>query len=270
METPKAALSIATGTDGGVRSVEPDAVSDLFAAIYDQVVVARPGMLGRSLDWWKHHVVYDPVHWRDGSSAKRFVVYEADGPAEAYAIYTQKSKWDDFVAEGEIKVAEAISVTDRAHTGLWDYLTSIDLYPRVRYWNMPVDDPLIWKLAEPRRAERKRTDGLWIRIMDVPAALEARTYEVDGTIRLGVDDPFLPERSGVYELAASEGQGKTVVVDGEADVTLGIDVLGALYLGGNNAVSMAAAGLIDGSPEAVALLHRLFRTEIDPWCPEVF
>lgn len=270
VEAAKDAVAVDRGSDGAVRAIDPDDVTELLPPVYDRVRQVTAGMLSRNADWWKHEVVYDPEHWRNGNTAKRFVVYEADGEVEGYVIYRQKSDWGDFVAKGKVRVSELIAATDRAHSGLWHYLGNIDLFPIVRYWNMPADDPLWWKLRDPRRVERKRSDALYVRIMDVSAALGARKYEADGSIRIGVDDPARPNTSGVYELAVSEGDGKSVMIEGEADVTLGIDVLGALYLGGTNAVSMAAAGLIDGAPDAVATLHRLFNTAAEPWCDSVF
>jgi predicted acetyltransferase len=270
VEAPTLAVTIATASEGTVRLIDPDSVVEVFPSIYDAARRKRAGMLSRRQDWWAHSVVHDPPHRRDGMSAKRFAVYQADGSTEGYVIYVQKSDWSGEVPLGQVKVIEAISTSDRAHTGLWQYLASIDLYPRIRWWNLPVDDPLWWKLAEPRRLVRKRGDALWVRIMDVPAALEARSYETDGSIRIAVEDPFRPDISGVYELAVSDGVGKCVAVDGNADVSLGVDALGALYLGGSNAVSMAAAGKIDGAADRVSLLHRLFRTDVAPWCEEVF
>ncbi|GMQ85128.1 MAG: GNAT family N-acetyltransferase [Acidimicrobiia bacterium] len=270
IEAPKHTVTV-SGTDAGaVRAIQADQVTGLFAPIYNEVWQSRPGMLSRTPEWWTHKVLHDPPHHREGASAKRFVVYEADGVAEGYAIYVQKSDWTEFDANGQIRVTEVITTTGRAHTGLWSFLTNVDLFPRIRYWNLPIDDPLWWKLAEPRRVERKRADALWIRIIDVPAALGVRGYESDGTIRIGVDDPFRPATSGVYELSVSDGLGSCVRADGSADLNLGIDGLGALYLGGGNALSLAAAGLIDGAPGHVALLHRLFRTDVAPWCEEVF
>ena len=253
-----------------MRSIEPDRVVELLPDVYDWVRNVRPGMLSRSPAWWEHHIVYDPERWRRGKSKQRFVVYEVEDGIEGYAAYRQKQSWGDFVAEGEVTVNEVVAATDRAHTGLWHYLGNIDLFPNVQYWNLPADDPLWWKLRDHRLVERKRSDALYLRVMDVPAALEARSYETDGSIRLGVHDPFRPGTSGVYELAASEGSAKCVAVDNAADVTVGIDSLGALYLGGSNAVSMAAAGLIEGADDAVATLHGLFRSQAEPWCPEVF
>ncbi len=270
IEAPKDGLLIAGDSVGAVRSIDPDRVEELFAPVYERVRRERPGMLSRSPAEWKYEVLWDPEHWREGSSAKRFVLYEADGGAEGYAIYRQKSDWDDFVANGQVRVIEAIATSDRAHTGLWNYLANIDLYPRVKYWNLPTDDPLWWKLVDFRRVERKRSDALYVRIMDVPAALEARRYEADGTIRIGVDDPFRPDTSGVYELAVTGGEAKCVAVDGEADVELRTDSLGALYLGGQSARSMAAAGRISGGHDHIGQLDRLFRSAAEPWCEEVF
>ena len=270
VEAAKGTLSISTSGEGVVRTIEPDRVAKLLPAIYDDVLAHRPGMLSRSDHWWKYQVVKDPEHWREGDTAKRFVVYEVGNQIEGYAIYRQKSDWGDLVPNGQVKVIEALAISDRAHSGLWNYLGNVDLFPRLRFWNLPADDPLWWKLAEPRRVQRKRSDGLWVRIMDVPGALGARTYESDGSIRIGVDDQFRPDTSGVYELAVSDGEGKIVEVDDEAEVELGIDALGALYLGGSNALSMAAAGLIDGLPEQISTLHRLFHTDAEPWCDSIF
>jgi predicted acetyltransferase len=269
-EASNGALNIDGPMEGTVRYVESAEVGEIVPAIFDEVRTTKPGMLSRSEDWWKHRILYDPERWREGSSAKRFVVYEVDGQAEGYAIYTQKPDWGDFVPNGQVRVKEIMATTDRAHTGLWNFVAGIDLFPRVRHWNVPADDPLWWKLSDPRRVDRKRTDALWLRIMDVPAALEARTYETDGSIRIRVDDPFRPDTSGVYELAVSDGVGKCVAVEGDADLRLGIDALGALYLGGNSALAMAAAGLIDGADDHVTQLHRMFHTDVEPWCDDVF
>ncbi len=268
---PKGSLKMPKSGDGVVRVIEPDRVATLLPAIYDDVLANRPGMLSRSADWWRHQVVYDPEYRREGDdSAKRFVAYEAEGRIEGYAIYRQKSEWGDLVPNGQVNVGEAIAISDRAHSGLWNYLGNLDLFPQVKFWNMPVDDPLWWKLAEPRYVQRKRSDGLWVRIMDVAAALGARRYESDGSIRLGIEDPFRAVTSGVYELSVSDGEAKVVEVDGDAEVNLGIDALGALYLGGSNALSMAGAGLIEGAPEEVTTLHRLFHTAAEPWCDTIF
>lgn len=270
ISSDKAAIRVAHPGEGAVRAIDHDAVADVLPAIFERVRLATPGMLSRSAAWWEHNIAYDPEDWRDGETAKRFVVYDVDGAAEGYAIYRQKANWEDFVPEGKVKVGEVIAASDRAHSALWNYLGQIDLFPIVDYWNLPSDDPLWWKLENPRLVKRTRADALYVRVMDVSPALEARSYETDGSIRMEIDDPTRPKNSGIYELVVVNGEGKAVAVDDGADVALGIDTLGALYLGGHNARAMAAAGLIRGAPEAVTALHRLFATVAAPWCNEVF
>lgn len=270
IEGAKGALRVEHPGEGRVYPLDPEEVEDALPAVYDRARQGTAGMLARSADWWKHNVVHDPDYWRDGDTAKRYVVYEAEEGIEGYVSYRQKASWEDFVPEGRVKVTEIITATDRAHTALWSYLGNVDLFPIVTYWNLRVDDPLWWKLANPRLVQRKRADALYLRIMDVPAALGLRRYETDGSIRLGVEDPFRPATGGVYELTVDGGEGKAVAVEGDPDVTLGIRSLASLYLGGGNARSMAGAGLIEGTPASVASLHRLFATVAAPWCEATF
>jgi predicted acetyltransferase len=113
-------------------------------------------------------------------------------------------------------------------------------------------------------------DGLWVRVMDVQAALTARAYDYDGVVTFDLDDPMRPQTSGTYRLEVSDGVGVCVRSDRPPDVSLAGDVLGSLCLGGADASAMAAAGRVVGDSAAVRMLHRLFRTDQPPWCPEVF
>ncbi|HSM44332.1 MAG TPA: sterol carrier protein domain-containing protein, partial [Acidimicrobiia bacterium] len=260
----------ADDVSGTVRRVEPEKASQVVRPVYERARPGRAGMLTRSDAWWTHRLMADPESWRGGKSARRYVVYEENGSVTGYAVYRQKGRWDDFMADGEVDVIEIIANTAAAHGSLWAFLSNIDLFPNLEWWNMPVDDPLPLKIADSRRISRKLVDGLWVRVMDVPAALEARTYDSDGLVTFEVEDPTRPRASGTYRLEVRDGVGQCEVVTGDGDLVLDIDVLGSLYLGGGNAMGMAAAGRIDGDAGAVRLLHRLFRTDMAPWCPEVF
>jgi predicted acetyltransferase len=187
-----------------------------------------------------------------------------------YAIYRQKSKWENFVADGEVDVVEVITADPLAHRSLWAFLTRVDLFPRVEWWNLPVDDPLPASVTDQRRIRRSVADGLWVRLMNVPEAIEARRYESDGRVTVSVTDPTRPATGGTFVIEVEGGQASCTATNVEPDVSLGIDVLGHLYLGGGNALTMARAGRITGDPEAVRALHRVFRTDTAPWCPEVF
>lgn len=259
-----------SGPSGDVRLIEVEDASATLAPIYERVRLLRPGMLSRTKAWWENSRLYDAPSERHGHSALRVAIHESEGEPDGYALYAQKSDWGEGFGNGRIQVWEVIAPTPEAHTGLWRYLTNIDLFPRVKYWNMPVDDPLRWKVSDPRRLVRKRHDTLWIRILDVAAALSSRSYAADGSIMLEIGDSFRPDTAGTYELAVTGGHGECRPSAGDADVTLDVATLGSLYLGGGHAVAAARGGRISGSDDAVVMLGRMFRGDDDPWCPEVF
>ncbi len=269
MSTPAVALRNPE-TPGEVRFVEAEDAGAVMKEVYETVRERTPGMLSRSEPWWRLRRLRDDESMRRGMSARRYAVYEEDGEALGYVTYRQKQKWEDF-PEGEIHVIELIAATPVAHRGLWDFLTNIDLFPKLEWWNAPVDDPLPFDVTDPRRVQRKLEDALWIRLLDIPAALESRSYEQDGDLVIGVDDPFRPDNTGIYSLSVQDGEAKCEAVDGiEPEVECGVDVLGHLYLGGGDAYGMAHAGRIRADDGAVRRLHRIFRTDRAPWCPEVF
>lgn len=255
---------------GSVRLVDSDEAEPAWRALYEQARPGRAGMLTRSDAWWTHRLMADPSAWRGGKSERRHLLHEEEGQVTGYASYRQKSDWEDFNADGLVDVTEVIATTFGAHTGIWSFLTNIDLFPNVEWWNMPLDDPLPLKITDPRRVKRKIIDALWLRIMDVPGALRARTYEDEGQVIFAIEDPTRPQNTGSYRLEVSEGEGYCERVSGAAEVVFEVDVLGHLYLGGGDALAMAAAGRIEGDPGAITRLHRVMRTDRQPWCPEVF
>lgn len=258
------------GDAGSVRQVTTEDAIELLPEIYERERAWRPGMLSRTEVWWKHHFE-DPSAGRRGFSALRCVVHETDGRPDGYAVYRQKPNWETGFPDGEISIRELIAPTTTGHTGLWQYLTTIDLFPQIEYWNLPIDDPLTWKVPDHRRVRRKRWDALYLRILNVARALEARTYAADGTVRFTVDDPFFPDEGGSFELAVVDGNATCRRIgDMAPDVSLGAADLASLYLGGSNAVAMGLAGRIRGAAEPIRTVGRMFRGDVSPWCEEVF
>jgi predicted acetyltransferase len=254
-----------------VRFLDPSEAGPVIRSLYTKARPGRPGMLTRSEAWWTHRHLADPESWRGKKSRLRFVLAEEAGSPLGYATYRQKDSWDDFTSTGEVHVSEIVATTAEARHALWGFLTNIDLFPTVEWWNMPLDDPLTATVTDSRRIRRTLVDALWVRVMDVKTALEGRTYEDNGEIVFAVSDESRPDNSGTYRLAVDHGSAQCERDPSEeADLTFDIDVLGHLYLGGGNGLTMAEAGRIQGSAEAVQRLHRLFRTTVAPWCPEVF
>lgn len=253
-----------------VRLVEPDEAEKLLPQMYDMARRARPGMLTRSKEWWAHRLFADPESWRRGKSAHRYLVCDVDGAPSGYAIYRQDAKWDDFVAIGEVDLVEVITCDPSAHLPIWWFLTNIDLFPNVSWWNMPLDDPLASAIVDTRKLRRTLSDALWVRLMDVGAALEARSYEHDGVVTFSVSDPTRPENEGTYRLEVEDGAASCTRTSDASELSLDTEVLGHLYLGGGDALAMAAGGRLVGDRGAITKLHRVFRTDSPPWCNEVF
>lgn len=256
---------------GSVRLLESENAAKIFPDIYERVRPTRPGMLSRSKSWWDVRVFHDPEHRRDGKSAKRFAVYEVDSKPQGYVIYRQKADWEwEGFSQGLIHVVEVVTATDEAHNAIWQFLTNIDLFPLVRYWNAPVDDPLMWRVTKPRRIQRYNTDSLWIRIIDVKAALEGRSYSSEGRLVFDIRDEFMPSNSGKYELTTSSDGAQCKPTSANSDIMLSATSLGALYLGGNRFSTLAHAGLVQGTSNALSRADKMFSWTCAPWCPEVF
>ena len=269
LDAPRLQWSGEAGT-ADVRLMESKEAQPIVRALWEVVRTKRPGMITRSDGWWEQRVFADVESWRGGKTAFRYAVFQDGDTPTGYAMYRQKSSWENFIANGEVEIEEFLTTSDVAHEALWRFLTNIDLFPKVEFWSLPIDDPLPGMVGDPRRMERVLSDALWVRLMDVPTALEARTYEDDGSVTISVTDGSRPETSGTYQLDVTDGSATCERIDGEGELSCDIDVLGHLYLGGGSALVMAAAGRLRGDTEAVGRVHRIFRSAIAPWSPEVF
>ena len=257
-------LGLESATTGDVRLVEAEEASKILPIIYEAERLRRPGMLSRNEAWWTHRRMYDGPSDRGGRSDRRYAVYTESGVPKGYATYRQKPEWDNWVAKGEVDVIEVITSSGEAHRAIWSFLTNIDLFPKVDYWNAAIDDPILMAAVDLRAVKATRGDALWLRLMDVPRALEARSYNGDGSLVIGVDD------DQAYLLEVDEGDALCAPTDRLPDVTMSLATLGRLFMGGASATSAQEAGLITGEPGVAAEMDSLFRGAREPWCPEVF
>ena len=212
----------------------------------------------------------DPEHWRHGGGPMFRAVWEdVEGEPQAYALYRSHGKWEDGIPAGELHVREAIGATPQATREIWRFLFGVDLIKTVKTWHLPPDHPLFLSVTEPRRLHASSGDALWVRLVDMPAALGERSYAADGELAFSVRDDFCPWNEGTWTLR-SEG-GRVVERGGEADLRLGAVDLGSVYLGGWDFTALQRAGRVEElTPGAVERADALFRTAAQPWCPEVF
>jgi predicted acetyltransferase len=252
---------------GTLRFLEPSEALDVIPPVFERIRLEWPGMFSRNRLWWEHREVDDPEDRRDGAGPKRWIAYERDGAVEGYAVYRHKPGWDQGATVAELRVLEALAASPEGLRDLWGYLLAIDWIATVKAWFLPPDHPLLFLLATPRRTRYRMGDALWVRLIDVGAALSGRAYSGDGAIVLEIVDEFCPWNHGRWKL---EG-GSAERTDADADLRLPVQSLGAAYLGGSSFAALHRAGRVQEMRErAIARADALFRWDRHPWCPEIF
>jgi predicted acetyltransferase len=253
---------------GVVRYVEPDDVPKTLGPIWEHAFREVPGMFARTRDWWETRVAADPQAWRPpGAGPKRFAALQLDGRVEGYAIYRHAPKWDAGAAIGHIIVTEVLARTSQAERELWRYLLDMEWAQAVSARLLPPDHPLFWILAEPRRMRMRVGDGLWVRLVDVGAALSARSYAAKRPVVFEVRDAFCPWNEGRWKLENGDAKKTRTAADLACDVT----ALGSVYLGGFTFAELVRGGRVEELKRgAAARADAMFRTARQPWCPEIF
>jgi predicted acetyltransferase len=259
-----------------LRIVEPEAALPELAKVYDAVLASRPGMFGRNDAWWRS-AIFDPAERRHGASPLRCLLAEdASGP-RAYALYAGVDTWTGFLPENVLTVHELMAADPAASAALCSDLLSRDLTTEFRLPHRPVDDPLLYQLADPRRTRPKLNDNLWVRIVDLPRALAGRRYSCPVDVVLEVRDEILPANAGRWRLsttAEASGGGldaSCVPASSPADLALDVTQLGAAYLGGTRLGALAGSGLVtELRPGATRQLSAALTWDPAPWCPMVF
>jgi predicted acetyltransferase len=257
--------------EGRMALVAPAEAIARVAPLYDAVRRTRPGHLDRNDVWWRHRV-YDPEHRREGRSALRAAVHEGPGGAvDGYVLYAVKhEEWVDGPS-GEIRVLELLADAPHATAAMWAFLLGLDLTRSILWEGAAPDEPLDHLLAGPQRPRMEMYQNLWVRLVDVGAALAARAYARPVDVVLDVADGFCPWNAGRWRLEAGPDGARCERTSAPADVALDVTDLGAAYLGGPNLEALAAIGrgreLRPGAMRAAALA---FRSDREPYCPELF
>ena len=249
---------------GEARLVPLDEALGPVQGVYDQVAAETPGMFSRSREWWEARLLADPEWRRFGVGEKSCTDQEVEGRPEAYALYRVNFGFEDGVSAGVTQVIEAVAATPAATAAVWRFLLDVDWMDRVKASLLPLDHPLLLLVADVPRLGFRVGDGVWVRLVDVGAALAARSYAAGGDLVVAVGDAFCPWNDARFTLDGS----KTTA---PADLRLDVDALGAAFLGGFTVGQLARAGRVEElTSGAVARADALFRTERAPWTPEIF
>ncbi|WP_225727839.1 MULTISPECIES: GNAT family N-acetyltransferase [unclassified Nocardia] len=215
---------------GGVELVEVADVQERLIDIYDRWRRLVPGAQVRPRAKWD--LTFADLASHRGGGTAYFALLHPDG----YVLYRYRHEADGIVVD----VVDFRAVTAEAHVALWRTLLGLDLVRRVDAV-LADNDPLPYLLTDIRLVRTTaRRDGLWARLMDVPAALTARTYLRDLEVVLAVDDPFR-NAGGVFALTIRDGIAECAPTERTPDIEVGIDVLGSMYFGAYPARAFAAA-----------------------------
>ncbi|MFF7728637.1 GNAT family N-acetyltransferase [Streptomyces sp. NPDC008001] len=261
------------GDGGRVDYVDVAELRQLGPALYERVRAGRHGLVDRSDVWWRRNtgaLPIDDVPWTEPSA----VVYRAadgTGRVDGMLVFTADDRWEAKLPHQTATVLDLVAVSPAAERALWLFLLSVDWITRVRTGYRAPDDLLPDLLPDPRAA-RVVTDAdlLWLRPLDVPQLLRARTYPVAGALVLDVTDPDGPA-AGRFLLDAGPGGASCTRTARPADLTLPAGALGSLFLGDESAVRLAALGRVtEERPGAAARADALLRTGRRPWCADIF
>jgi predicted acetyltransferase len=239
---------------GGVWEADATEARPHAAGVHDRWRRQVPGALSRTDQRWD---VLMAAHPSPADGARFFLLH-----AEGYAAYRV-----DRTNGGRAgcRVIDLVATTDTAHAALWRVLLGLDLVDTVTDPRCPPDDPLPFLLSDPRLVRTTAaTDGMWLRLVDVAAALAARTYTVELDVVLEVADRFLG-RGGRFRLRAGPDGASCEPTHRAAQAHADVASLAALYLGGHRAITLARAGLLEVPDPAVARrLDLAFSTDRAP------
>jgi predicted acetyltransferase len=194
-------------------------------------------------------------------------VLELDGEPQAYAIYRTHFGFEGGSASSRLAVREAFGATPQAMAAIWRFLLDVDWMAAVEASLVPPDHPLFLLLASPRRMHYRMGDALWVRLVDLPAALAGRTYGEGGALVLEVRDAVCEWNDGRWRIES----GACEKTDEEPELALDVGALGSAYLGAVSFTQLREALRVEELQEgAVERADALFAWHPLPWCPEIF
>jgi len=247
--------------DGGrVRLIASEEAAAVLPVVHERARLLRAGDVSRPDSEWQFLTAIKRL-------AETFLVVHEDaaGTADGYALYKIERHWTAAVAQNTVQCEELMWATPEAHAALWRFLLDIDLVAKVRVATRPLDEPVRWLLADPRRASFGPVlDGMWLALLDEPAALSARSYAADGSLALEVD-------GRVLRLEAVGGESSCEPSSDAPELAVSSQALAAAYLGGHRFAELAQGGLVEERADgALRRADRMFQAERVAWCSSLF
>ncbi|WP_157695109.1 GNAT family N-acetyltransferase [Nakamurella panacisegetis] len=267
-----AAAQLREPVAGSAELVDRDTARALLPEIYAGYLAATSGEISRND--WAFDLSLGILRLPSRDRVKpgfHVIVRDVEGRAVGFCRYEVEDRWEQSRARHLVSSSLFVAVNDTGTALLWQHLLSLDLVAEIRVEVRPVDDPLPYLVTDGRQVRRHEPiDSLWLRLLDVPAALSARRYRTSGRLMLEVADR-LGYGAGRFVLSVADGAATCEPTDEPADLTMDISTLSSLYLGGVGAKTLHRAGLIEvGDPALADVADTMFGWGTAPSCTTMF
>ncbi|MEO8539436.1 MAG: GNAT family N-acetyltransferase [bacterium] len=255
---------------GTIELLEKDDAFPLMKQNYIEWAAPRNMAIHRSSVLWEVNTLHAEVKDHPVYCA---IYRNTDGAVRGHAVYqTSHGDFHDGGPGQVMRVSDFIARDMEAYRGLWDYLKAHDLVRRIDIEGIEEDDPAPDLLLEPRMLQKKTTDGIWMRLVDVEKALAQRPYGSRGELTIRIeDDDLCPWNVGTFLLETDGPTTSVRRIEREPDLTTSVNVLASLISGYRSATHFARAGRLTATDtSALATADAIFRTEYAPYCPNGF
>jgi predicted acetyltransferase len=267
IDRPHTAFARPVDATGQVRLLDRQEALKVVPGVYKRHRLTQPGELSRPLTWWEE-AINDPEYLRKDSAPRLWLAYEsAAGEFDGFADYRVEDSWQHGLAGHVIRVRQLFALTPAALAALARFLFDLDLAATIELQRRPVDDPVRWLLADHRRLRTTAIgDMLWVRLLDLPAALTARAYSATDRIVLEVRDSMRHQNNRRWLLDATPTAAECTPTGADPDLVLDVADLGAAYLGGVRLATLARSGRVtERTMAAAARADRLLASDPPPW-----
>lgn len=253
---------------GSIEELDAEAAHRLLPSLHEQAFGRWAGELARHDGYWAAY--FTP---RGDQDPPLFAVHrDAEGEVDAAVRFTITQHFDEIGFANKVELADAFGLHQGAEALLVRWLLDRRLSGRFIAERLDPRSAVPWMLDDPRRLRTTGTgDAVWVRILDVPRVVAARSGGGAGAVTVAVRDPLVVANDRTWRIAAAAGHLTCEPTEEDPDVTLGVDLLAPLLWGFVDAGPLAAAGRVEvARPQAVAVLQQLLATTEPSWCSTGF
>ncbi|MFC5032224.1 GNAT family N-acetyltransferase [Streptomyces sp. So13.3] len=259
--------------EGRVDLMTPAEIRKIGPELHERVRRLTPGAIDRTDRWWDMDtglLTFPSMPWKEPFYA---VYRDASGQVDGLATYSiTDHRWSNKFPRVTLETGKLIAASPAAELALWRYLFSVDWVTELKSGYRAPDDIMPLLLGDPRSAKvETNADFMWLRVLDTPRALEARTYTGAGSLVLDLHDAA-DLAGGRFRLETdADGRATCTPTRDDADLSFDIAELGTLYLGDESVLRLTALGRVtEERPGAATRADTLFRTPRRPWTPDGF